>query len=457
MADACPSGLACDDMALSGDGMSRIAIEILIIVLLILVNGLFAMAEIAVVSARKTRLQQQAQEGNKKALAALELANAPNQFLATIQIGITLVGIVAGAFGGATIAEELADALQQVPLLAPYGEAIGVAVVVLTITYLTLVIGELVPKRLGLNNAEQVAARLAPFMRTLSRLASPVVRSLSLSTDLVLRLLGVRPGQETPVSEEEISLLLEHGTRAGVFEPAEQEMVEQVFRLGDATVKAIMTPRMDIVWLNLDDPAEEMSRIVAAGGHSRYPVGRGDLDHVLGLVFTKDLLAAGLEGKPLDIEATLQPALFLPESATALEAVGRLKEKHTDAALVIDEYGGLEGLITVDDILRAIVGDIPTPGQAVGPGAVRREDGSWLLDGTLPIAQVRKLLDIVSLPHQDSAYQTLGGLVMLYLQRVPSPGDRFECCGWRLEVVDMDGRRVDKVLATFQNRATAQS
>jgi putative hemolysin len=443
-------------MALSTDGMSRIAIEILIIVLLILVNGLFAMAEIAVVSARKTRLQQQAQEGDKKALAALELANAPNQFLATIQIGITLVGIVAGAFGGATIAEKLADALQQVPPLAPYGEAIGVAVVVLTITYLTLVIGELVPKRLGLNNAEQVAARLAPFMRTLSRLASPAVRSLGLSTDLVLRLLGVRPGQETPVSEEEINLLLEHGTRAGVFQLAEQEMVEQVFLLGDATVKTIMTPRPEIVWLNLDDPAEELSRVVAAGGHSRYPVGRGDLDHVLGLVFIKNLLAACLDGKPLDIEAALQPALFLPESATALEAVARLKEKHTDAALVIDEYGGLEGLITVDDILRAIVGDIPTPGQAVEPGAVRREDGSWLLDGTLPVAQVRKLLDIVSLPHQDSAYPTLGGLVMLYLQRVPSPGDRFECCGWRFEVVDMDGRRVDKVLATFQDQATAQ-
>ena len=444
-------------MALLGDGMNRIAIEILIIVMLILVNGLFAMAEIAIVSARKTRLQQQAQEGNKKALVALELANAPNQFLATIQIGITLVGIVAGAFGGATIAEKLADALQQVPPLAPYGEAIGVAVVVLAITYLTLVIGELVPKRLGLNNAEQVAARLAPFMRTLSRLASPAVRSLGLSTDLVLRLLGVRPGEETPVSEEEINLLLQHGTRAGVFQLAEQEMVEQVFLLGDATVKTIMTPRPEIVWLNLDDPAEELSRVVAAGGHSRYPVGRGDLDHVLGLVFIKNLLAACLEGKPLDIEAALQPALFLPESATVLEAVARLKEKHTDAALVIDEYGGLEGLITVDDILRAIVGDIPTPGQAVEPGAVRREDGSWLLDGTLPVAQVRKLLDIVSLPHQDSAYQTLGGLVMLYLQRVPSPGDRFECCGWRFEVVDMDGRRVDKVLATFQNRATAQS
>ena len=437
--------------------MSRVGTEILIVVLLTLVNGLFSMAEISIVSARKSRLQQQAQEGDKKAQAALELANAPNQFLATIQIGITLVGIVAGAFGGATIAEELAKVLQQVPLLAPYGEAIGVAVVVLAITYLTLVVGELVPKRLGLNNPERVAARLAPLMRTLSRLASPLVRFLSLSTDLLLRILRVRPGQEAPVTEEEISLLLEHGTRAGVFEPAEQEMVEQVFRLGDAPVKAVMTPRLNVVWLNLDDPAEETRRVVATGGHSRYPVARGDLDHVLGLVFAKDLLAAGLDGRPLDLEAALRPALFLPESVTALEAVERLKENHTDGALVVDEYGGLEGLLTVDDILGAIVGDIPTPGRVAEPGAVQREDGSWLLDGMLPVDRIKGLLGVDSLPHEGSGYQTLGGLAMLCLERVPTPGDRFECCGWQLEVVDMDGHRVDKILAASADQDAAQS
>jgi putative hemolysin len=426
-------------------------------VLLILVNGLFAMAEIAVVSARKTRLQQQAQEGDKKAQAALDLANAPNQFLATIQIGITLVGIVAGAFGGATIAEELAKVLQQVPVLAPYGEAIGVAVVVLAITYLTLVVGELVPKRLGLNNPERVAARLAPFMRTLSRLASPLVRSLSLSTDLVVRLLRVQPGQEVAVSEEEIRLLLEHGTRVGVFEPGEQEMVEQVFHLGDVPIKAIMTPRMDVVWLDLDDPAEEVRSVVAKAGHSRYPVARGDLDHMLGLVYAKDLLAAGLEGRPLDLEAFLRPALFMPETVTALEAVERLKENHTDAALVVDEYGGLEGLLTVDDILRAIVGDISAPGGATEPGAAQRQDGSWLLDGMLPVEKVKELLGVDSLPHEGSDYHTLGGLAMLCLERIPSPGDRFECCGWQLEVVDMDGRRVDKILAVSQGQAAQQS
>jgi putative hemolysin len=426
--------------------MSKITIEILILSLLILVNGLFAMAEIAVISARKTRLQQQAQEGDKKAQTALDLANAPNQFLATVQIGITLVGIMAGAFGGATIAEELANALEQVPLLAPYSEAIGVGVVVLAITYLSLVIGELVPKRLGLNNAERVAARLAPSMRTLSRLSSPLVRFLDWSTNLALRLFGVKPRQETPVSEEEIKLLLQQGMRAGVFEPAEQTMVEQVFRLTDTTVKMLMTPRLDVVWLNLDDPLDETRRIVATRRHSRFPVARGDLDHVLGLVYAKDLLGKGLDGQPLDL-ATFRPALFLPESITALEAVEQMKEKHTDAALVIDEYGGLEGLLTVADILRAIVGDIPTPGEAIESEAVQREDGSWLLSGMLPVDEVKNLLGIGSLPYEGTHYQTLGGLVLLCLGRIPATGDHFQCCDWQFEVVDMDGRRVDKVLA----------
>jgi putative hemolysin len=438
--------------------MSRIAIEILVLTVLILANGLFAMSEIAVVSARKSRLQQQAQEGNKRAQVALELANAPNQFLATIQIGITLVGIMAGAFGGATIAEELANVLGKVPLLAPYGEAIGVGVVVLTITYFSLVIGELVPKRLGLNNAERVAARLAPFMHTLSRLASPFVRFLSLSTDLALRLLRVRPEQETPVSEEEIKLLLQQGTRAGAFEPAEQEMVEHVFRLGDATVEALMTPRPGVVWLDLDDPEEEEARrVVATSGHSRFPVARGDLDHVLGMVYAKDLLADGLNGRPFDLEGNLRPTLYLPESITALEAVEQLRVNRTDAALVIDEYGGFEGLLTSEDILEAIVGDILAPGELVEAEAVQREDGSWLLGGMLPIDEVEDLLGVDSLAHERSQYQTLGGLVMLRLGRIPSAGDHFSCCGWRFEVVDMDRLRVDKVLAISQGADTTPS
>ncbi|MGC9335111.1 MAG: hemolysin family protein, partial [Anaerolineae bacterium] len=401
--------------------MSSILIEILIITLLVLINGFFAMAEIAVVSARKTRLQQQAQDGDRKAEAALALARAPDRFLATIQIGITLVGILAGAFGGATIAEELADALERFPRLAPYGEAIGVAVVVVAITYLSLVLGELVPKRLGLGHPERISTAIAPFMRNLSRLASPLVRVLSASSSLVVRALGVRPEPETPVSEEEIKLLLRHGTRAGAFEPAEEQIVGRVFRLDDVSINVLMTPRPDVVWLDLDDPAEDITHIAASGDHSRYPVARGDLDHPLGLVYTKDLLADSFACRPLDLKAVLRPALFLPESISVLEAVQRLKEASADAALIINEYGGFEGLLTITDILQAIVGDIPGPGELAEPEAVRRSDGSWLLDGILAADDVKELLGLESLPEQRKAhYQTLGGLVMLCLGHIPS-------------------------------------
>jgi putative hemolysin len=427
--------------------MTSILIEILVLAVLILANGFFAMSEIAVVSARKTRLQQQAQEGDRRAQAALELARAPNQFLATIQIGITLVGILAGAFGGATIARELAVVLDEVPFLATYSQAISVGIVVVTITYFSLVIGELVPKRLGLSKAEQLAAGIAPFMKTLSRLASPFVRVLNFSTEAVVRVLGVRPEPETPVSEEEIKLLLRYGTRAGTFEPAEQAMVERVFRLDDVTISGLMTPRPDIIWLDLEDPADEVRDIVAAGSHSRYPVARGDLDHPAGLVYSKDLLANLLEGQPFGLEATVHPALYLPERISVLEALDRLKEAHADAALVINEYGGFEGLLTLTDILQAIVGDIPAPGQLLEQEAVRRTDGSWLLDGALPADEVKELLGLESLPRgYESQYQTLGGLVMLCLGRVPGAGDGFEWAGWHFEVMDMDGHRVDKVL-----------
>ncbi len=429
--------------------MSSIAFELTVIAVLILANGLFAMSEIAVVSARKTRLQQQAEEGNKRAQAALELANAPNQFLATIQIGISLVGVLAGAFGGATIAGTLSDALEGVALLAPYSDAIGVAVVVLAITYLSLVIGELVPKRLGLNNAERVAATVAPSMRGLSRLASPIVRLLDGSTNLVLRVLRIRKEEAEPVSEEEIKLMMRHGTQVGVFEPEEHEMVMQVFRLADQTINAVMTPRPEVVWLDLDDPIDESRQLIASSGYSRFPVARSDLDHVIGLLYVQDLLATAIAGTPLELEGMVRPALFLPESVTALEAVERLKESRNDAALVIDEYGGFQGLLTTYDILEAIVGDLPAAGEAPDSEAVQREDGSWLLDGMLVVDELRDLLHLSELPYGGKAhYQTLGGLVMVALGRIPSPGDHFHCCGWRFEVLDMDGHRVDKILAS---------
>ncbi|MBN1815281.1 MAG: HlyC/CorC family transporter [Anaerolineae bacterium] len=430
-----------------------IGLELFFLMLLIVVNGVFAMSELAVVSARKTRLQQRAQEGDRKASVALELANAPNQFLATIQIGITLVGIFAGAFGGATLAEEMAEVFTQVPFLAAYGEAISVAIVVLATTYLSLVIGELVPKRLAMSNPEQIASTVAPAMRTLSRLASPVVRLLSFSTDLLIRLLGTKEEGAAPVSEEEIRLLLQQGTEVGIFEPREQEVVERAFALADQTVNVLMTPRREVVWLDLSDPIDEILERIADAGHSRYPVAQDNLDHVKGFVYAKDLLRESLAGRPIDLQALLRPAVYLPETITALRTIEHLKEAQVDIAVVIDEYAGFQGILTVDDILEALVGAIPEAGVEVEPEAVQRQDGSWLLDGWLSTDEVKEMLGIQSLPREDTSYyQTLGGLVMFCLDHIPTAGDHFVCSGWRFEVVDMDGLRVDKVLATLMGR-----
>jgi len=428
--------------------MASIGLELVILALLILINGLFALSEMAIVSARKTRLQQRAQEGDRKAGTALELTNDPNQFLATVQVGITLVGILAGAFGGATLAEEMADLLTRVPWLATYGGAIGVGIVVLITTYLTLVMGELVPKRLAMSNPEQLASAIAPAMRTLSRLASPVVRLLSFSTDLVIRLLGTKEGGRAPVSEEEIRLLLEQGTEVGIFEPEEQEVVEHAFELADQTVNLLMTPRPEVVWLDISDPLDQILETIARGGHSRYPVAQDNLDQVRGFVYAKDLLTRCLTGQRIELLGLLRPAVFLPESITALAAIEDLKEARADVAVVIDEYAGFQGILTVDDILEELVGSIPGAGVLVEPEAVQRKDGSWLLDGRLPTDEIKETLGIRLLPYEDTSYyQTLSGLVMLCLDHIPSAGDSFTCSGWQFEVVDMDGFRVDKVLA----------
>jgi putative hemolysin len=429
--------------------MNSVALEMLFIVLLVITNGVFAMSEIAVVSARKVRLQQRADAGDRGAHIALELANTPNQFLSTIQIGITLIGILAGAFGGATLAKELAAELSRIQWLAPYSDAIGVSMVVVGITYLSLVVGELAPKRLALNNAERIASTVAPWMQTLSRVASPAVRLLSLSTELVLRTLGMRPSLEMPVTEEEIKLMIEQGTQVGVFVPAEQEMVKQVFRLADRTVGALMIPRPEVIWLDPNDSLEEVRHKITASGYSQFPVAQDDLDNVLGLVYARDLLAQVLSGQSADLKAALRPALFVPESMLVLEVLERLKETRSQVVLVIDEYGGFQGLVTIHDILEAIVGDIPLPDEVAEAEVVRREDGSWLMDGRLLVDELRDVIQLEKLPYEgEGHYRTLGGLVMTCLGRVPSTGDHFEWGGLRFEVVDMDGRRVDKVLVS---------
>jgi putative hemolysin len=426
--------------------MASVTFEIAFIVVLVITNGALSMAEIAILSARKIRLQRRAKDGDLKARAALDLAGKPTDFLATVQIGITLVGVLAGAFSGATIAEQIAAWVGQSPLLAPYSEAIGVGIVVVIVTYLTLVLGELAPKRLALSNPERIASGVAGSMRLLARLNAPAIKLLTVSTDFVVRLIGVRPSQEPPITTEEIKILIEQGRQAGVFELAEEKMVSGVFRLGDRRVGTLMTPRTEIVWLDLDDTLEVNQRKIVDTVFSRFPVAQGSLDNILGMVQVKALLATSLAGQPFDVKAGLCQPLFVPENMPALKAFDLIRQSPTHTALVIDEFGGLQGLVTLTDIVQAIVGDLSGQG-VVDTGIVQREDGSWLVDGMLPIDEFKDFFDLDDLPEEERAdYQTLGGFAMTCLGRIPVVGDHFEWNGFRFEVVDMDGFRVDKLL-----------
>jgi putative hemolysin len=427
--------------------VSGIGLEVLIILLLVIVNGAFAMAEIAVVSSRQARLQQKANAGDVGARTALGLARNPGHFLATIQIGITLVGIFAGAFGGATIAAQVEERLNGIPSLAPYSTALSVGGVVIAITFLTLVIGELVPKRLALHNPEGIASVIAVPMRALSVVASPIVWLLSASTSLVLRLLLVRPSKDVPVTEEEIRTLMQQGAEAGVFEEAERAMVGRIFRLGDLRVSALMTPRPDMVWLDVNDPPEQVRADLRDYPHSIYPVTEGGLDNVVGVVRARDLLARSVRDGMMDLRAVLQPPLFVPESMTALQVMELFKVKGTNMALIVDEYGGIEGTVTLHDLLEGIVGDIPSHDGMEEPPAVRRDDGSWLLDGQLLVNEVNDLLGMKVIPDErDTVYNTVAGFIISELGRIPMPGDHIAWKGLRFEVLDMDGNRVDKVL-----------
>ncbi len=421
----------------------------IIVFLLILANGLFAMTEIAVVSSRKARLQRQANEGDLGAQLALQLANDSDDFLSTVQIGITLIGILAGVFGGQNIAVQLAPLLENVPLIGPYSQSVSLGIVVVIITYFSLVIGELVPKQIGLSNPERVASLMAQPMLLLSRLALPLVRFLSFSTGLVIRLLRIEPTKEPPVTVEELQILVQQGAESGVINPLNEEMVEQMFRLGDQRVNALMTDRTDIVWLDLDDPIAINREKIIESGHSRYPVTRGDADSILGIVFVKDLLAQSLSENPIDLEKAIQPALLVPEGLPVLELLERFKEARAQIAFVMDEHGGLEGLLTFNDLLESIVGDVPEIHDPTDPTATKREDGTWLVDGKMLIDDFKMLFNIDEMPEEEqNFYHTLGGFVMIYLGHIPQAGDKFEWGGFGFEVMDMDWRRVDKVLLT---------
>jgi len=429
--------------------MSIVAVEVVIIFLLILANGVLALSEIAVVSARKARLQWLADSGHRKAAVALLLAQSPDTFLATVQIGITLVGVLAGAFGGATLAEKIEEWLGRYPILAPYGEAIGVGIVVVVITYFSLVLGELVPKRIALNNPERLASAVANPMQLLARATAPFVRLLSASTNLVLRLLRIRPSAEPSVSEEEIKVLVEQGTRAGVFEPVERDLVSGVFKLGDRTVVHLMTPRSEIVWLDIRQPVPVLRELIIASHHSRFPVCEGGLDHVIGLLTVKDLLRHNLTGEGANLRDVLQAPLFVPEGTRALEMLRRFKESRAHFALVVNEHGIVIGLCTLLDIMEAVVGGLPSPGEPPAAMIVRREDGSWLVDGAMPFVDFIEYFRKEGFREESAGdYRTVGGFIMDSLSRVPAEGDHFEYSGMRFEVIDMDGRRVDKVIVS---------
>jgi putative hemolysin len=424
-------------------------VELAILLALILANGFLSMSEMALVAARKSRLHQYAEEGDQQARLALEVAESPSRMLSTVQIGITLIGILTGAFGGAALAASLASVLASWPALAPYSSVISVVVVVVVTTYLSLVLGELAPKRLALNSAEAIAMRVARVMLILSTLTRPLERILSASTEFVLRLLRVPTTNEQPITDEEVRILIEQGAEKGVFEPIEEEIVGQVFRLSDLNISALLTPRTDITWLDINDSYEEMRAKILASNHSRYPVAEGDLDHVIGLAMAKDLLARAIAGEDLNLHIVLQSPLFIPDTMPALEVLERMRTTRTHIALVIDEYGGLEGLVTLTDFVEAIIGAIPDMGETPNEEIFRREDGTFLVDGMLPIDRFQESFGIRELPEESEGYyQTVGGFVMTMLGRVPTPGDIFEWGGLRVEVMDMDGRRVDKVLVT---------
>lgn len=427
--------------------MSAIALEIFLILILIIANGIFSGSEIAIVSARKVRLEQLAERGNRKARIALKLASNPNDFLSTVQIGITLIGILSGAVGGATLAQRLKPLFDQIPAFQAYSEGISVAIIVTIITYLSLVIGELLPKRIALNSPEQIALFIASPMRFLSRFTTPLVKILGVSTDSLLNLLGIKNSGEPDITEEEIKVLIRQGAESGMFDESEHEIVERVFRLGERPIKAMMTPRTEVIWLDILSSLEDNLQKVVEHNYSRFPVGRGSLDQCIGFIRIHKLLIAQLSGQKARLEDFIQQPLYVPETTKTLNVIDQFKETGVHIALIIDEYGGIEGLVTLNDLMEAIVGDLPSLEHKDEPLMIQREDGSWLIDGSLDIDDFKNLFAKDSLPHEDkNAYHTLAGFVINILGHIPRSGQYFEWDGLRLEVVDMDGTKIDKVL-----------
>lgn len=419
------------------------------LLLLFLINGLFAMAEIALVSSRKARLQKYADEGSLGALIAMRLHDEPSSFLSTVQVGITSVSILSGVIGEDVLATPIELWLTQILPDGHYIRPLSVALAVVVITYFSVVVGELVPKRLALLAPERIAAFIAQPMVFLEKFTRPLVWMFSVSGDILLRPFNARRADDPPVTDEEIKVLMEQGAEAGVFHESEQEIVSNVLRLDEQRIGTIMTPRKDVHFIDLEEPEEAQTKI-ANSEHSRLVVCKGGLENVLGILYVADLLKTMLSGKPLDIEASIRPALYVPDTVTTSQLLENFRKARVQFALVVDEYGELEGLVSLTDVLTSIVGELPAADESEEPDAVRRDDGSWLIDGAMTVERLNGLFDLDELPGSDSGgFHTVGGFVMHQLGSVPRVADHFECQGLRFEVVDMDRHRVDKVLVTM--------
>jgi putative hemolysin len=430
--------------------MELLVLEIVLIFVLLLINATFSMSELAVVSARKLRLQKRADEGDKGAQAALNLAAAPDNFLSTVQIGITLVGILAGAFGGAGIAGYLSELFQSASFSETFSETISFVIVVSVITYFSVVVGELIPKSIALNYPERIAATVARPMQLISLIASPVVWFLSKPTGLILRFFKVHAVVDPPITDDEIKGMIAQGTEAGVFEEAEQGLLESVIHLGDQRITALMTPRLEITWIDIESSTEAIQNTINESSFSRFPVGRGTVDNIIGYVAAKYLLKQFINGEPFDLERVIQKPLYVPETITALELLEKFKNAHTHLAIIVDEFGATEGLVTMNDVLEAIVGELATNvGISSDDGIIEQKDGSFIIDGRTVVDDFIEALKLKSLPaNERGQYDTIAGFVLMHLGRVPSEGESFEWRGYRFLVTEMQRNRIVKVTVT---------
>jgi putative hemolysin len=419
--------------------------ELFIILGLILLNGLFAMIEIAFVSVRKSKLEHSAANGDKKSIAALEIANKPGRFLTVVQIGITLTGIFTGVYSGAAIADQLAEYLNQYALIAPYSETISITIVVFLITFFTIIIGELVPKQIGLIKAESVARQMAWPMRMFSAITQPLVWLLTKPGELLIKYLNIKPGEDSKITEDEIKAIIKEGTEEGEIQEIEQNIVERVFHLGDRKAGSLMTHRTELTWLDIHDSENDIRSKILTHLYNVYPVCDGSLDKILGIIYVKDMFTCNLTNEDFTISKFLKEPLFLLESNTAYEVLEKFRESKRHFGLVVDEYGSVVGLVTLNDILLALVGEIPANDQPEFE-IVEREDGSWLVDGQLPFYDFIQEFEIQHFDKTKIKYNTIGGFALSHLRRIPHTSEKFSWRGYEFEIVDMDGNRIDKIL-----------